>query len=46
MIKDKYNVNEDVDKYQSLSHKVMFTQIYTKEGINIFGERAIADMLK
>ena len=36
MIKDKYNVNEDVDIYQSLSQKVMFTQINAKKGIKLF----------
>ena len=46
MIKDKYNVNEDVDIYQSLSQKVMFTQINAKKGIKLFWEIAIVDMFK
>ena len=46
MIKEKYNINEDVDTYQSLSHKVIFTQMNAKKGINIFGERVITDMFK
>ena len=44
MIKEKYNVNEDVYKYQSLSQKVMFTKMNSKKGIKLFGERLIADM--
>ena len=46
MIEEKYNVNEDVDTYHSLSHKVTFTQMNAKKGINIFGERAIIAMFK
>ena len=46
MIKEKYNVNEYVYTYQSLSHKVMFTQMNTKKGIKIFVERAITAMFK
>ena len=46
MIKEKFNINEDVDTYQSLSHKVMFTQMNAKKGITLFGERAIAAMFK
>ena len=45
-IKEKYNVNEDVDTYQSLLHKLMLTQINAKKGIKIFVERAIVDMFK
>ena len=44
MVKEKYNVNEDVDTYQSLSYKVMFMQINVKKGIKIFGEREIIAM--
>ena len=36
----------DIDKYQSLSHKLMFTQMNAKKRNNIFGERAIAAMFK
>ena len=36
MIKDKYNVNEDVDTHQSLSHKVIFTQMNAKKRIKLF----------
>ena len=39
MIKEKYNFNEDVDTYQSLPHKVMFTQMNAKKKIKLFGER-------
>ena len=46
MIRKKYEVNEDVDTYQSLLHKVMFMQITTKKGIQLFGEGEIADMFK
>ena len=46
MVKEKYNVNEDVDTYQSLSYKVMFMQINVKKGIKIFGERENSDMFK
>ena len=46
MIKEKYNINEDVDTYQSLSHKVMFMQMNAEKGIQIFGERLIAAMFK
>ena len=31
MIKKKYNANEDVDIYQSLSHKVIYTQMNAKK---------------
>ena len=33
IIKEKYNVNEDVDTYQSLSHKVMFMQMNAEKGV-------------
>ena len=46
IIKEKYNINENVDTYQSLSHKVMFTQMNAKKGIKLFGEREIASMFK
>ena len=46
MIKEKYNVNEDVDTYQSLSHKVIFTQMNAKKGIKLFVEIVIAAMFK
>ena len=46
IIKEKYNVNEDVDTYPSLSHKVMFTKMNAKKGIKLFGERAIVAMFK
>ena len=46
MIKEKYNVNEDVYTYQSLFHKVIFTQMNSKKGIKLLGERAIAAMFK
>ena len=46
MIKEKYNLNEDVDTYQSLSHKVIFTQMNAKKGIKLFLERAITAMFK
>ena len=36
MIREKYNVIEDVDTYHSLSRKLMFTQINAKKGIKIF----------
>ena len=36
MIKEKYNANEDVDTYQSLSHKVMSTQMNAKQGMKLF----------
>ena len=37
MIKEKYNVNEDIDTYQSLLHKVIFTQMNAKKEIKLFG---------
>ena len=46
IIREKYNADEDVDKYHSLFHKVMFTQTNAKKGIRIFGERAIIAMFK
>ena len=46
MIKEKYNVNEYVDNYQSLSYKLMFTQMNENKWIKLSGERAISDMLK
>ena len=46
MIKDKYNLNEDVDKYQSLSHELIFTQMNAKKEIKLFGERSITAMFK
>ena len=45
-IKEKYNANEDVYKHQSLSLKVMFTQMNANKGINLFGERAIANIFR
>ena len=36
MIKDKYNFNAYVDNYQSLSLKVMFTQMNAKKEIKLF----------
>ena len=42
MINEEYNVNEDVDMYQSLSHNVMFTQLNAKKGIKLFGEIEIS----
>ena len=46
MIKKNYNASEDVDTYQPLSHKVMFSQINAKKGIHLFRERYIAAMFK
>ena len=46
MIWEKYNVNYYIDKYQSLSHKVMFTQMNSTNGIKLLRERAITDMFK
>ena len=46
MIRGKYNVNEDVDTYQSLLHKVMFMLMNAKKGIKIFVVGAIVDMFK
>ena len=46
IIKDNYNVHEDVYTYLSLSQKVIFTQMNAKKGVKIFGERAIADIFK
>ena len=46
IIKDNYNVNYDVDTYQSMAHKFIFTQMNAKKGINIFGERSSAAMFK
>ena len=46
MIKGKYNANEDVDTYQSLSHKAMFAQMNAKKGMKLSGERVITDMFK
>ena len=45
-IKEKYNVNEDVDIYQSLLHKVMFMQMNAKKAIDLFRERDITAMFK
>ena len=46
VIKEKYNVNEYLGTYQSLLHKVMFTQMNSTNGIKLFRERAITDMFK
>ena len=46
MIKEKYNVNDDVDTYQSLFNKVIFTQMKAKKGIKLFRERLITAMFK
>ena len=36
IIKEKYDINESVYTYESLSHKVMFTQMKAKNGIKLF----------
>ena len=36
MIRENYIVNEDVDTYQSLLHRVMLKKINAKKGIEIF----------
>ena len=46
IIKEKYNINEDVYTYHSWSHKLMFTQINAKKVIKLFVEIEIADMFK
>ena len=46
MINEKYIVNEDVDTYQSLLHKVISTQMNEKKGIKIFVEIEITYMFK
>ena len=37
IIREKYNVNDYVDTYTSLLHKLIFTQMNAKKGIKIFG---------
>ena len=46
MTKEKYIVNDGVYTYQSLSHKVIFTQMNANKGIKPFGERATVAMFK
>jgi hypothetical protein len=46
MVKENYDINQDMDSYMSLATKVMFTQMNAKKGIKRFGERAIAAMFK
>jgi hypothetical protein len=46
MMKEKYDINHDMDSYQSIAHNVMFTQMSAKKGIKLFGESAVAAMFK
>ena len=46
MMKEKYDINHDMDSYQSIAHDVMFTQMSAKKGIKLFGETAVAAMFK
>jgi hypothetical protein len=46
MMKEKYDIHQDMDSYQSVAHDVMFTQMSAKKGIKLFGETAVAAMFK
>ena len=46
MTKEKYDNRNDIDKRQTIAHSVVFTQMNSKKGIKIFGERPVNTMLK
>ena len=46
IIKEKYNVNDDVEKHNSLLHKVNFKQMNAKKAIKTFEEREITAIFK
>jgi len=46
IVDEDYNKDKDMNTYCSIACVVMFTQMSAKKGIKMFGERAIAALLK
>ena len=46
IVKEEYVINKDIDSYYLVACDVMFTQMTTKKGIKLFGERAVTVMFK
>ena len=46
IVDEDYNKDKDINTYYSIACGVMFTQMSAKKGIKMFGERAIAALLK
>lgn len=46
IVDEDYNKDKDMNTYYSIACDVMFTQMSAKKGIKMFGERAIAALLK